>query len=165
MEKIHQFVDMVGNDKYLLRYSISAKTRNKNSKHVTPDIFMEMKDDFLMFMCDLKNMYSNMRFRSERPFFKCTFSPSELNGIVKELGITFFCAMEFTVAPSGVCGLCPPITLLANPYEARPVDEHEFMHAIDIMRNLTKELQYKPSFERCHDCKDRCQGGCLSYKF
>jgi hypothetical protein len=73
--------------------------------------------------------------------------------------------MEFTIDPTGVCGLCPPVTLMANPYEAEAKDCQDFLKIIQHMRNLTDELSSKPSFDICIDCQEQCQGGCLSYKF
>ncbi len=75
--------------------------------------------------------------------------------------------MEFTIDPTGVCGLCPPVTLMANPYEEKATTQEEFIKIVKHMRALTEELEKKPSFDICKDCNELelCQGGCLSYKF
>ena len=109
--------------------------------------------------------YPGIKFRSERPLFRCNYSPSEISSYVPRFGIRFFCDMEFTIAPNGLCGLCPPITSLTNQYGSRPSNTNEFIEIVNVMRNLTKKLQAKPSFEECYTCQHKCQGGCLSYKF
>jgi hypothetical protein len=162
---IHKFIELMQKDNYILRYSISAKTKNIDSKHSTPTYFDRHKKDFFNMLEQLSGIYPNLKFKAERPFFKCNFTEEELNTVVPKFGVKFYCGMEFTVDPTGVCGLCPPVTLMANPYEKKANNKEEFLDIIKYMRNLTLELEKRPSFDICHECNDLCQGGCLSYKF
>ncbi len=162
---IKKFIDLVKSDKYILRYSISAKTNNEDSKHSTPAYFNSYKNEFFDMLEQLSKTYTNMTFKAERPFFKCNFNDNDLKTIVNKFGIKFYCGMEFTIDPTGVCGLCPPVTLMANPYKVKANNEQEFMNIVNHMRKLTQELEKKPSFDICKNCTELCQGGCLSYKF
>jgi hypothetical protein len=161
----NKFFDTMKNDKYILRYSISAKTMNEDSKHSTPNYFDEYKDEFFENLEKFSKQFPNVTYKAERPFFKCNFKGKKMEDLAQKFGIKYYCGMEFTIDPTGVCGLCPPVTLMANPYEAEAKDCQDFLKIIQHMRNLTDELSSKPSFDICIDCQEQCQGGCLSYKF
>ncbi len=161
---IYNFIETIGNDSYLLRYSISSKTLNEESLHFTPDNFEHSKNEFFGHLEKLSLTYPNLKFRAERPFFKCIFTQDEIREYSAKFGLTFDCVMEFTVTPNGSCGLCPPVMQFTNS-NSIPHSIKEFINELARVKELYKELCLRPSFDRCKKCTDKCQGGCLSYKF
>jgi organic radical activating enzyme len=148
-----------------LKYSFTSKTDDPDIEFTDIDALKKIKPNFLEFCEYLHDKFPSVTMYSERPVFKCCFTPEELEKY-SYAGLDFKCNMEYTIYKDGKIGLCPPVENIITKRSVN--DEHELVRAINKIREEMNDLVKKPSFESCAKCEflhdSSCQGGCFSYK-
>ena len=148
-----------------LKYSFTSKTEDPNIEFTDIDALKELKPEFLEFCEEIHNKFPDVTMYSERPVFKCCFTPEEQKQY-SYAGLDSKCNMEYTVYKDGQIALCPPVENLI-PKRKMETDK-QLVDAVNEIREDMVRLIKKPSFKSCEECDflqdASCQGGCFSYK-
>jgi hypothetical protein len=148
-----------------LKYSFTAKTEDPALKFTDIAAFKRIKPEFLMFCKETHSLFPDVSMYSERPIFKCCFTPEEREDYAYA-GLDSRCNMEYTVYKDSLIGLCPPVERLIPKRKIET--DSQMIRSISELRREMQKLAKKPSFEECKSCEfsqdASCQGGCFSYK-
>lgn len=165
---IHSFLKQLPHQyhkKISLKYSFTAKTEDSDIKFTDIEALRKIKPEFLSFCKKIHEDFPDVAMYSERPIFKCCFTPEE-QASYSYAGLDSRCNMEYTIYKDGLIGLCPPVETLI-PKRKIATGEQLIDSVIELRENMNKLIDI-PSFKECQGCDYAknlsCQGGCFSYK-